>query len=131
MAAIEGVEVINTIKGIGVDIINVARFENMTDRFMARVYTSRERAYLQSKSHVSAAGLFAAKEAVSKALGTGFSGFWPNQIEIIHDGRGKPEVVLHGEADVIAKKLAGGSYTLSISISHTDTDAMAFAVLSL
>ena len=125
------------IVGIGIDIVKTARFESMTQRFMARVYTPRERAYLLEKSHVSAAGLFAAKEAVVKALGTGFKGFWPNQVEIVHDGLGKPYVVLHKEAALIARKLAGGKrrfgrgYRVLVSISHTGTEAVAYAVISV
>jgi len=108
----------------------------MTERFAARVFTPNERAYLLAKGHESAAGLFAAKEAVAKALGTGIRGFWPDQIEIAHDALGKPHVILHKEAALIAKKLAKGKrrfyrgYSISLSISHTDTDAIAFAVIS-
>jgi len=122
--------------GIGTDIIKTARFEGMTERFIARVFTPNERAYLLAKSHVSAAGLFAAKEAIAKALGTGFRGFWPDQIEICHDDLGKPYVILHKEAALTAKKLAKRKrrfyrgYLISLSISHTDTDAVAFAVIS-
>ncbi|MCL2527828.1 MAG: holo-ACP synthase [Defluviitaleaceae bacterium] len=116
--------------GIGVDIEKTARFEGMTQRFLSRVYTSNERAYLLGKSHVSAAGLFAAKEAVAKALGTGFKGFWPSQVEVVRDGHGQPGVVLHGNAKDIADKLAGGQgYSLKLSISHTDSDAVAFVVM--
>jgi len=116
--------------GIGVDIEKTARFEGMTQRFLSRVYTSNERAYLLGKSHVSAAGLFAAKEAVAKALGTGFNGFWPSQVEVVHDKLGQPGVVLHGNAETIAKKLAGGrEYGLKLSISHTDSDAIAFVIM--
>ena len=123
--------------GIGTDIIKAARFKGMTPRFMARVFTPNERAYLLGKNHVSAAGLFAAKEAVAKALGTGIRGFWPNQIEIAHDPLGKPYVILHKEAALIARKLARGKrrfyrgYTINLSISHTDTDAIAFVVISV
>ena len=122
--------------GIGTDIIKTARFKGMTQRFATRVFTPNERAYLLGKSHESAAGLFAAKEAVAKALGTGFSGFWPDHIEIAHDALGKPYVILHKEAALIARKLAKGKrrfyrgYTVSLSISHTDTDAVAFTVIS-
>jgi len=118
--------------GIGVDIVKTARFESMTEGFAARVFTPKERAYLLGKSYVSAAGLFAAKEAVAKALGTGFTGFWPNQVEVIHDALGRPQVVLHEEAANTAEKLAGEQhgYTINLSISHTDTDAIAFAVIS-
>ena len=122
--------------GIGTDIIKTARFKVMGEHFMTRVFTPTERAYLVNKSHISAAGIFAAKEAVAKALGTGFRGFWPCQIEIIYDDMGKPDVVLHDEAARIAKKLVRGKrrftrrYLIDISISHTDADAFAFAVIS-
>jgi len=119
------------ILGIGVDIIKTARFEGMTKNFMARVFTPREQAYLSHKGYISAAGLFAAKEAVAKALGTGFKGFWPNQIEITHDGHGRPEVILHDKAARIAEIMAGGQeYGISLSISHTNSDAIAFVVIS-
>ena len=120
------------ILGIGTDIIKIARFESMTERFMSRVFTSNERAYLLTKSTVSAAGLFAAKEAVAKALGTGFRGFWPNQVEILHDTTGQPYVILHEEAARVAARLANSNqgYTIHLSISHTDTDAVAFVVIS-
>jgi len=114
----------------GVDIVKTARFKDMTQRFLTRVYTPTERAYLLPRCHISAAGLFAAKEAVAKALGTGFSGFWPDAIEITHDAKGKPEVTLHGKAAELLNELGGGvPMDVSLSISHTDTDALAFAVV--
>ena len=122
------------ILGIGTDIIKTARFERATESFMARVFTQDERAYILKKGHVTAAGIFAAKEAVAKALGTGFRDFWTSHIEITHDSMGKPGVVLHGNARVFARKLAGrgrrSGYVVSVSISHTDTDAVAFAVIT-
>ena len=128
---------VKMIIGVGIDIINVARFDGMTERFMTRVFTSNERAYLLGKSYKSAAGLFAAKEAVAKALGTGFTGFWPNQVEVMHDSLGKPYVILHGEAARVARRMARGKrrffreYKINLSISHTDTDAVAFAIISV
>ena len=119
------------ILGIGTDIVKTARFKDMTEHFMARVFTPNERAYLLGKSHVSAAGIFAAKEAVAKALGTGFRHFWPSCIEVVHDAMGKPYVVLHGEAAHAAAKLTTGDYEINLSISHTSDDAVAFAVISL
>jgi len=120
--------------GIGTDIIKTARFADMNERFLLRVYTPRERAYLLGKNHVSAAGLFAAKEAVAKALGTGFKGIWPDQIEVVHDGNGRPAVLLHGQAAKVAKSLVSGisstdRYAITLSISHSDTDAIAFAII--
>jgi len=122
--------------GVGTDIIKAARFDGMTEHFMARVFTPNERAYVLRKGYITAAGIFAAKEAVAKALGTGFTGFWPNHIEITHDVNGSPRVILHEGAKRIAKKLARvkrrfyRGYIINISISHTDTNAIAFAVFS-
>jgi len=118
------------ILGIGVDIIKTARFTRMSQRFIARVFTPGERAYILRKNYVTAAGLFAAKEAVAKAMGTGFRGFWPDSIEITHDKDGKPSVILHGEAATTADRLADGQgYSINLSISHTDTDAVAFVII--
>ena len=123
--------------GIGTDIVKTARFKGMTEHFMARVFTPAERAYLLKKGHITAAGIFAAKEAVAKALGTGFSGFWPNQIEISHNDLGKPSVILHDTVMCIAMELANDNsasdsdkYSINLSISHTDTDALAFVIIS-
>ena len=129
------------ILGTGIDIEKVARFTDMTPRFAMRVFAEGERAYIgfaeeaEQRAAIarpaSAAGLFAVKEAVAKALGTGFSGFWPCDIEVYHDKRGKPKVRLHGGAARAARRLARGRGRMSIhvSISHTDTDAVASAVI--
>ena len=126
--------------GTGVDIVRIDRFKNMQDkaRFMKRVFSVKEQEYLASKETQSMAGLFAAKEAIAKALGTGFSGFFPCDIEILHDKNGKPFVILHGKPQEIADSLEikkgdytqSPSYLIHISISHSQTDAIAFAVLS-
>ena len=102
--------------GLGVDIVKTDRFKNLKPRFIARVYTPGEQEYLNGKHPQSYAGIFAAKEAVAKALGTGFTAdLQPTDIEILHDPRGKP--YLHGNENI------------QISISHTATDAIAFAVM--
>jgi phosphopantetheine--protein transferase-like protein len=77
---------------------------------------------MQSKPAQTMAGLFAAKEAVVKALGIGFSGFWPCDVEICHDIKGKPYVRLHNKA----RKYE--NHCIAVSISHTKTDAVAFAL---
>jgi holo-[acyl-carrier protein] synthase len=118
--------VLAVISGIGTDIVKVGRFENISEGFKARCYTEGEREYLRGKPAVTAAGLFAAKEAVVKALGSGFKGFWPADVEIMHDMDGKPEAVLHGKAALLAKERGIGR--IWISISHSETDAVAFAV---
>jgi len=112
--------------GIGTDIVKIARFERgFSDRFLTRVFSEYERAYVQKKNAASIAGLFAAKEAVVKALGSGFSGFWPCDIEILHDVRGKPYVRLRGKAARLLKR----RHKIMVSISHNETDAIAFAVV--
>jgi len=115
------------ITGIGVDIVKIERFagKNHSRRFMWRIFTPQEQEYLKNKGVQSMAGLFSAKEAVAKALGTGFKGFWPRDIEIIHDDFGRPQVVLHGAA-----RTASVLSQICVSISHNDTDAVAFAVIS-
>jgi len=126
--------------GTGIDIVKIDRFKNMQEktRFMKRVFSVREQEYLVGRAEQSMAGLFAAKEAVAKALGTGFRGFFPCDIEILHDKGGRPVVKLHGKANSIAKAACAPAanhahnflYTIHISISHNQTDAIAFAVLS-
>ena len=90
---------------------------------MKRCFTPSEIAYLQTKGIESMAGLFAAKEAVVKAIGTGFDRFWPCDVEVVHNERGKPSIQLHGKA-----KEASKGAVIHVSVSHTDEDAIAFAV---
>ena len=77
------------------------------------------------------AGNFAAKEAVSKALGTGMRGFSFKDIEILRNELGKPEVILHSGANLIGNKLVGNNNSLRIhlSISHNNSNAIAYSVL--
>lgn len=116
------------IKGIGCDIIEVSRIEHLLNqnRFLEKVYTPHEQKYIQSKTAHTAAGLWAAKEAVSKALGTGFNGFVMKDIEIINNRNGQPQVVLCNGAKATAEKLK--IKQIYISISHEDKQAVAFAV---
>ena len=121
------------ITGIGVDRIAISRveasLERFGDRFIERVYTEQEIAQSHAKGNPARrfAMLFAAKEAVSKALGTGFRrGIAMHHIETIHQTSGKPEVSLHGAA----LKVAEGQGIIRIHVSLTDDEgvALAFAV---
>lgn len=116
------------IKGIGCDIIDISRIEKVmhNTRFIDKVYTQYEQACIKSKSVHTAAGIWAAKEAVSKALGTGFAGFTVKDIEIQHDNNGKPFVILHDGAEIVSSNQC--IKRIHISISHEDTYAMAFAI---
>ena len=118
------------ILGIGTDVCQIERIAKAiaNPRFLARVFTDSERARLDGlcPERVSerAAGIFAAKEAVAKALGTGFSGFGCADIEILADANGRPYAALHSGA----AQLAGGA-KVHLSISHDGGVAVAFAVL--
>jgi len=112
--------------GIGTDVIEIDRFGSLSDRFMVRCYSERERADLKGRHIEAIAGYFAAKEAIAKALGVGFVGFRPSAIEIVHNVAGKPEVVLYDGALVAAE--AAGIKKIEISISHCKTYATAMAV---
>lgn len=113
-------------EGIGIDIVEVERFEKyhgeLDGAFCKKVFTDDERKYLQEKNTLTIAGFFAAKEAVAKALGTGFSGFFPNEIEVRHNELCSPYIVLHKNA----KKLANDAKIL-VSIAHSKTTAVAVA----
>ena len=118
--------------GVGVDLCAVERIERAIEkpRFLERVYTEGERAYLDSRGKgraQSAAAMFAAKEAVAKALGTGFSrGVMPDQIEVTHGESGAPGVALHGAALERLRKIGGARVLLSLS--HERGMAAAFAI---
>ena len=103
---------------VGIDIVDVSRFKGFTkeDAFIQKTFTLYERDYcfLYTEPSTHLAGIFSAKEAVSKALGT--VKFHVLMLEIRHDSTGKPEAYREG------KKLS-----VSVSISHTDTTAVAVA----
>ncbi len=114
---------------VGVDLVEVARIEALVarfgDRFLRRVYTTQETADCQGQA-MSLAARWAAKEAVSKALGCGWSGIEWTEIEIVRSAQGQPSVALHGAAQAQAVRL--GLRQWAVSLSHTATLAMAFVV---
>lgn len=119
------------ILGIGTDIIEIDRISNAinnTPMFLEKIFTKRELDQLtRSKLRVeSVAGNFAAKEAVSKALGTGVRGFGLKDIEILRDELGKPIVEV---SDKVKELIKVNNYLFNVSISHNRTCAIAFVVL--
>ena len=118
------------IYGTGTDIVQISRIEKALKKesFVKKCFTENEIIYLKSKnfSPETAAGIFAAKEAVSKALGTGFRGFMPQDLEILHTENMKPYVNLLPKAEKTAVDL--GVNNIHISISHCKDYALAFAV---
>ncbi len=120
------------IRGVGVDIIEIPRLERAIERwgepFLRRVFTDVERRRAGGRPGAAQhlAGRFAAKEAVMKALGTGWRGLAWREIEIDADPRGNPVVRLSGRAARAAS--ARGIAGLAVSISHTRALATALAV---
>lgn len=118
--------------GIGSDIIEINRIDKAKNQkgFIDKLFTECEKSYIESRlySTETIAGIFAAKEAVSKALGTGIRGFSFKDIEIIKDENGKPIVKLYNNADKIAKGLCE-NYLVHITISHSKENAIAFSIL--
>ncbi len=114
---------------VGVDIIEIARIErslnDFGDRFLHRVYTENERERYGTRPNELAAR-FAAKEAVSKALGTGIRGIRWREMEVLSNRRGKPVLILHGAAAERAAML--GLVAFDVSLTHSRTDAMALVV---
>lgn len=101
------------------------------ENFLDKLFTKDEIEYFQSKKFRPefVAGKFAAKEAVAKALGTGFREFEFKDIQIEHNALGKPIVSLKGKAKLIAEK--NGEYKLHLSISHSETHAVAYVILEV
>jgi holo-[acyl-carrier protein] synthase len=113
----------------GIDTIEIARLEEIREgireRFIQRVFTAAEIDQARDRSEA-LSGLFAAKEAVSKALGTGIGFVGWQEIEILHLPTGQPILYLHGNAKAVADQL--GLTTWSVSISHDRDKAIAIAV---
>jgi holo-[acyl-carrier protein] synthase len=114
---------------VGLDVIEIARVERtLTDfgqRFLNKVFTQREQDRCLGRVPELAAR-FAAKEATSKALGTGIRGIRWREMEVLTNRRGKPVLVLHGNAAERATALRLVSF--DVSLTHSRTDAMAIVV---
>jgi holo-[acyl-carrier protein] synthase len=118
---------------VGVDIAEVDRIERAVDhpqwgrRFRQRVFTPGEIAYCERRKRYteSFAARFAAKEAVMKALGTGFRGVAWREVEVVRE-KGPPTVRLHGRA--VARAALLGITRWHLSLSHTHEQAMAFVI---
>ncbi len=120
--------------GIGVDMLEIARMEQVLARrpnFAARVFTREERAYCDGMARPAQhyAARFAAREAVLKALGTGFSrGIGLSDVSVLNNEAGRPEVVLAGRARQIADEQGVREVALSLSYTHDVAVANAVAM---
>ena len=119
--------------GIGTDIIEIDRIENAVKRtngFINKLFTKKEIEIFESKGFKSEviAGNFAAKEAISKAIGTGFRGFGVKDIEVLRDELGKPIVNLSNKVYTVMKRK---NINIHLSISHSRNNAIAYAVMEV
>ena len=119
------------IQGIGVDVVDVERMKSiLADQgktFIDRVFTETEIAYCEAKQNPEQhfAARFAAKEAVSKAMQTGWSGIFRwKDVEVVNEPSGAPKILLY---NAVARSLEKS--TVHLSLSHTENTVVAFAVI--
>ena len=107
---------------IGIDIQDVSKIATLSVGTLARIFTSREHKYIESKNDApeTVAGIWAAKEAYFKALGIGITHNRMGEVEIRHEDTGAPYLTNEGERISDAH----------ISISHTPTTAVAVCVIA-
>lgn len=130
------------IVGLGCDIVDVSRFakgESFLLRFIRKHFTNNEIKELEQRKNIkdievltlSVATRFAAKEAIAKALGTGFrDGLSLKSIEIMHDNLGKPKVILYDKALVQATNMAKHqNFNIHITISNEQKYANSVAII--
>jgi len=122
------------IVGIGTDLAEVDRIQASVERygarFIERIYTATEIAYVESKANrfERYAARFAAKEAGMKAIGTGWRrGVRWQDFEVTNLRSGKPTLALHGVAAQVAERL--GARSIALSLTHTAAMAMAVVIL--
>ena len=120
------------IVGIGNDIIEIERIEKAISKegFKNKIYTQRELENIKKRGNRAEtyAGVFSAKEAISKAIGTGVREFSLTDLEILNDDLGKPHVVVSEKLDKILKTKKE-DYQIEISISHSRKYATAMAII--
>jgi len=121
------------IAGLGIDIIEVERVAEKMEKdngFRELVFSAREITYCESKTHKHEhyAARFAAKEAFFKALGTGWlNGTAFNEVEIINNAQGKPEIALLGVTNETVSTL--GNFSITVALTHIQSIASAVVIL--
>ena len=124
--------------GIGTDIVNIKRMEkslkNKNNKYKKRIFSKNEIIYCDKKRNPASfyAKRFAAKEALSKALGTGIKkGVDFKNIEIFNDANGKPNIKLKGKVDnYLKKKIKKNKYNIYLSLSDDKPWAQATVIIS-
>lgn len=120
------------ILGIGIDIVEIERIENILKnkkRFLNKIFTDEEIKYFESKNFrpETIAGNFSAKEAISKAFGTGIKNFNFDDIEVLRDKNGKPIVKTYNNLRQMC--IDYNVLEIQVSISHSENYAVANAMV--
>jgi len=121
------------IAGLGIDLVEVDRIAEKIAKgngFRELVFSANEIAYCESKTHKYEhyAGRFAAKEAFFKALGTGWlNGTSFNEVEVVNNNQGKPEIILSGSTKTTIDALGG--FNIMVSLTHVKSAASAVVIL--
>lgn len=120
------------IRGIGVDVVAVARLRRWLDdaALLQRYFAPQERDAIYERrdgAALSLAARFAAKEAFAKALGTGFRGFLLREVWVVNDALGKPELHVSGDAARALHRVGGRR--LWLSLTHEQEHAIAMVVI--
>lgn len=126
------------ILGIGTDIVNIKRVKKVLksskNQFKKKIFSKVEIDYCEKKKNPSSfyAKRFAAKEALSKALGTGFKkGVSFKNIEVFNDVSGKPKIKLKGSTlSYLKKKIKNKKYSIHLSLSDDEPWAQATVIIS-
>ncbi len=115
---------------VGIDTVEIKRIEVLLEnkeRFLQRVFSLKEQQEFEKSGnkseHIAAA--FAAKEAFSKALGTGIVGFNLTEVSLLHKENGKPYLEFSGKASELVEK---SKLSFDVSITHTDSIATAIVI---
>ncbi len=117
---------------IGIDIVEIERIDNIlkrNNRFLEKIFTKEEISYFKSKNFKveTIAGNFCAKEAISKAFGTGIRNFNFNDIEVLRDKNGKPIVKTYNNLSKMC--IDYNVLQIKVSISHSKNYAIANAIV--
>jgi holo-[acyl-carrier protein] synthase len=121
------------ILGIGCDLCDINRIakliESQGDKFLKRIFLPSERERLKVRTPIAPgfAKVYAAKEALVKALGDSTSISWQD-IEVVKNAAGRPEYILRNTAYAMAQRLAGGPFQIHLSLSDEFPYAMAYAI---
>lgn len=123
------------ILGIGVDMVEIRRIKRLYDknpsRALERIYGDEEREYLKTKKNLypHLAARFCAKEAFSKALGTGIGKISLKDFQVINEPSGSPRAIVRGKARELLDDM--GDYRVHVSLSHTEEMAVSYVLISL